>query len=111
MSKGLGKLQRTIVGLLDGTIPHEVYRPGSLTTSELLDELERRGLVRQGTPRKIAMHAVRRTCIALSDRGILDGEYIVHDPCHWAKVLCWNIVARPNRAERETRVADRDASA
>lgn len=89
MSKGLSKLQRTIVGLLDGTVPRAVYSPGALTTTELLEELECRGLVRPDTARKIAMFTVRRACSSLAERGILAGEYVVHDPYPWADVLSW----------------------
>lgn len=67
MSKGLGKLQRAIVGLLDGSIPHKVYTPGAMATNEVLKELECLGLVREGTSRKVAMHTVRRACLSRSE--------------------------------------------
>jgi hypothetical protein len=91
MSRGLSKLQRAIIGLLDGTVPRAVYGRGALTTSELLEELVCRGLVPPERPRKIAMYTIRRACISLLDRGIVTGEYVVHDPCAWTDVLSWRI--------------------
>lgn len=111
MSKGLGKLQRAIVGLLDGSIPRKVYSPGALVTNELLEELERLGLLREGTSRKVAMHTVRRACMSLSDRGIIRGEYIIHDPCYWADVLSWSIAKAKEGGEGEAGATDCDRTA
>lgn len=95
MSKGLGKLQRVIVGLLDGTLSRKVYAGfGALTTDELLAELEERGIVRSDAARKIRLFAVRRACISLLNRGILEGEYIPHCDYPWATVLSWSVAKR-----------------
>lgn len=92
MSKGLGKLQRAIVGLLDVTLEGEVYTKGRiLTTNELLDELRARGLVKEDIPRKTAMFAVRRACLSLLNRGILEGEYIIDCNYPWANVASWHL--------------------
>ena len=83
------KLQRAIVGLLDGTLERQVYAGGGgLATNEFLEELQARGLVKEGIPRKTAMFTVRRACHSLLDRGILEGEYIIDDDYPWARVAC-----------------------
>jgi hypothetical protein len=55
MSKGLSKIQSTIVGFLDGSERGMVYgnAAGGLGTSEILEELNERGLV-MATNRKIS---------------------------------------------------------
>jgi hypothetical protein len=95
MSKGLGRLQRSIVGLLEGTLSRRVFAgSGPLTTDELLAELEERGLVRAETSRKVRLFTVRRACISLLDRGVLEGEYILHPEYPWARVLSWSVAKR-----------------
>ena len=92
MSRGLGKLQHSIVGLLDGTLKRQVFSSGGgLTTSELLEELQVRGLVKEGTSRKIAMFTVRRACHSLLNRGILEGEYVMDCDYPWAEVVSWRL--------------------
>lgn len=78
MSKGLSKLQRQIVGLLDGSIKRQVYSSGPLTTAELLEELIASGVMADDRDRKLAMFTIRRACHSLLNRGIIAGEYI-HD--------------------------------
>ena len=93
MSKGLSKLQRAIVGLLDGTLEHKVYTSGgALATNELLEELQARGLVKEDIPRKIAMFTVRRACHSLLNRGILEGEYCIDCNYPWAEVATWRLI-------------------
>ena len=95
MSKGLGKLQRAIVGLLDGTLKHQVFSAGgALATSELLAELVALGLLEEDLPRKTAMSTVRRACHSLLDRGILEGEYSIDCDYPWAQVASWRINRR-----------------
>lgn len=95
MGKGLSKLQWAIVGLLDGTLPRKVYGgPGALTTDELLAELEERGIVRSDVARKTRLFTVRRACISLLDRGILEGEYVPHCLYPWARVLSWSVAKK-----------------
>jgi len=92
MSRGLSKLQRAIVGLLVGTLERQVFSSGGgLTTSELLEELQARGLVKEGISRKIAMFTVRRACHSLLDRGIVEGEYVIDCNHPWAQVACWRL--------------------
>ena len=99
MSRGRSKLQRAIVGLLDGTIEMRVYRGGGvLTTSELLEELRERGLVREDIPRKTAMFTVRRACLSLLERDILEGEYVTDVDHHWAQVASWRLKEREGPA-------------
>lgn len=78
MSKGLSKLQRHVVGLLDGSIKHTIYSGGKgseLTTRELLEELVEAGLLPEGRDRKQAMFTVRRACMSLLRRDLLTGRY------------------------------------
>jgi len=92
MSKGLSKLQQEIVGLLGGSIRREVFRgSGALTTGELLEELQCRGVVRDDAPKKIAMFTVRRACNSLLQRGLVDREYEIHCDYPWAKVAVWTL--------------------
>jgi hypothetical protein len=98
MSKGLSKLQRTIVGLLDGSLKRQFYRGGALITSELLAELVDREAVREDMPRNMAMFTVRRACMSLVERGILEGEYSIHADYPWAKVITWRLVSDQDKA-------------
>ncbi len=99
MSRGLSKLQRAIVGLLDGTIKLRIFSgSGALTTSELLEELRERGLVREDIPRKTAMFTVRRACLSLLERDILEGEYVIDVDHPWARVASWHLKEREGPA-------------
>lgn len=72
----LSKIQRVILGLLTGSERGLVFRTGgSLTTGELLEELQARGLM---TPqwRKIGMFTVRRAALALYHRGLISAHYV-----------------------------------
>ncbi len=77
MSKGLSKIQKTILGLLEGTEKGRIFacHGGSLLTSELVDELVDRGLLKEDAPRKQLMFTVVRACGSLVHRGLLEGIY------------------------------------
>jgi hypothetical protein len=95
MSKGLGKLQKTILGLLDGSLPLQCYRSsGALTTRELFDELAERGTTSLDTPRKTAMSATRRACLSLLDRGHIEGEYTIDFDYPGARIASWRLATR-----------------
>lgn len=70
-------MQRAIVGLLDGTQRRQVYAgAGPLQTSELLEELLACEAIADGKPWKQAMFTVRRACVSLVRRAMIEGEYI-----------------------------------
>jgi hypothetical protein len=75
MSKGISKLQKQILGLLDGSIRHQVFNEGdALTTAELLEELQTSGTLNEEQNHKYAMFTIRRACRSLVARGILQGD-------------------------------------
>jgi hypothetical protein len=83
MSRGLGKLQEAIYGLLDGSKRRRCSAGcGALTTAELLDELIEIDLLDASVARKQLMYTVRRSCQTLLDRDLVEGEYVVdaHNP-------------------------------
>lgn len=76
MSKGLSKMQRQILGLLDGTEKPCFYScGGTLTTSELRDELVECRMLDESRPRKQLMAMVLRACRSLLDRDLVEGVY------------------------------------
>ena len=97
MSRGISKIQRAIVGLLDGSVRHQVYRGsgGPLATRELWEELISLGLMRSDTPRKHAMFTVRRACRSLLDRGILQGRYVWDCDNPGRQTASWKIAEEP----------------
>jgi hypothetical protein len=95
MSRGLGKLQRTILGLLRGTERGEVYRnSGSLTTRELVEELRTREMLNDAKPEKQHLAAVRRACDGLARQGLLGGVYHRDDPFVGAYMITWTATAK-----------------
>ena len=90
MSRGLGKLQRDILGLLRGEIPAKVY--GSMFTGaitrELLDEIRERGHL-QALDNKAAASAIRRACDGLVRRGLIDGEWTNDCDAIHLKTITW----------------------
>ncbi|MGA2797774.1 MAG: hypothetical protein ABSE63_09360 [Thermoguttaceae bacterium] len=95
MSKGLSKLQKDIVGLLDGSLKRMVYSPGdSLTTRELLEELIEHDEMSSDTNHKVAMFTVRRACLSLLSRDIIKGEYGIDCDYPWAKIASWTIIEK-----------------
>lgn len=95
MSKGLGRIQRTIVGLLDGSLKRKLFCGGGrLTTSELLAELQERGVIRDDVPRKVALFTVRRACHALVQPELLEGEYEIDVDFPWAETIRWRLKQR-----------------
>jgi hypothetical protein len=94
MSKGLSKIQVSILGLLDGSIKKQSFSgSGSLTTSELLEELIACEIKTSDSPRKIAMFSVRRACLSLVERGLIEGVYTIDCDYPWAKTIAWSIVS------------------
>lgn len=92
MSRGLSKIQTTILGLLRGTDRPLVYSGGGkLTTGELLAELAERRLIDDSVRRKIALYTVRRACNSLSLRGLIDGHYMVDCDHPGATTISWSI--------------------
>jgi len=77
MSRGLGVLQKTILGILDGTEKALVYKNsgGGLITRELVEELIERELLNERAPRKQLASSVIRACGSLCQRGLLEGTY------------------------------------
>jgi hypothetical protein len=99
MSKGIGKLQKTILGLLDGSLQLQCYHSsGALTTRELFDELVERGTISLDAPRKTAMSAIRRACLSLLDRGHIEGEYEIDNDYPWARIASWRLTRRDERS-------------
>jgi hypothetical protein len=99
MSKGLSKLQKAIVGLLDGTIKHEVYSGKTLSTRELLEELIEHDEISRDSNHKTAMFTVRRACLSLLNRDILQGEYIIDCDYPWAKTACWTLIGQNKKVK------------
>ena len=95
MSKGLSKLQKTILGLLDNSLPGSCYRwSGTLTTRELLHELIIRGMISRDSPKKSAMATIRRACMSLLERGHIEGEYDIDSDYPWATIVSWRLATR-----------------
>lgn len=93
MSKGLSKLQKAIVGLLDGSIKSRLYRGGgALDTREILEALMDSGEMSSDTNHKSAMFTVRRACLSLLNRGIIKGEYVIDCDYPWAKTASWTFI-------------------
>ena len=95
MSRGPGRLQRSILGLLDGSAKaHYFANPhGGLTTAELLEELGHAGVTDDARPRKELMAKVLRACASLQDRGLLSGEYVADDVNAGRETVCWKSTA------------------
>jgi hypothetical protein len=99
MSKGLSKLQKAIVGMLDGSIKHDVYSSGNtLTTRELLEELIAHDEMPSDANHKSAMFTVRRACLSLLNRDILQGEYMIDCDYPWAITASWTLIDRNKKA-------------
>lgn len=102
MSKGLGKLQKRILGLLEGSVKTEVYAQSrTYTTRELLEELIEQGIVSPDAPRKTAMFTVRRACKSLLNRGLIEGKYETDFDHPGAIIASWRSAAKSNRCEVE----------
>jgi hypothetical protein len=92
MSRGLSKMQMTILGLLQGTERGLVFSGGrEWTTGELLAELTERGRIGESVRRKIALYTVRRACNSLQVRGLIDGEYTIDCDHPGANTISWSI--------------------
>jgi hypothetical protein len=104
MSRGISKLQRTIIGLLDGSLNSRVYRAGGVfITRELLEELREAGVMSEEQSRKSAMDTVLRACHSLVRRGLLVGERTIDtDDCRLT-TISWQIPKKPAAAKRRTR--------
>ena len=98
MSKGLGKLQDAIYGLLDGSKRRRRSAGcGALTTAELLDELIGFGLLDASVVRKQLMYTVRRSCQALRDRGLIKGEYVVEAHNPHVRQASWSAIKKSGK--------------
>jgi hypothetical protein len=76
MSRGLSRLQQGILDLMTGEARPKVYAsPDSLETGELLEEMTACGFI-SGRERKQALFTIRRACISLVRRGLLEGKYV-----------------------------------
>jgi hypothetical protein len=95
MSKGISKLQRGILDLLQGKSQGQVYTSGTeLTTSELLDEMQVRELVKTQN-RKEALFTIRRACDSLCRRGLIKGTY-TRDCDRWGCItVAWDALPPP----------------
>ena len=90
MSRGLSKIQRVVLGLLDGTERGMVYQSTTaLDTGEMLDELVERGMVKDGN-RKLAMFTVRRACDSLLSRGLISGKNVFDSNNPGRRTICWS---------------------
>lgn len=95
MSRGLGKLQKAIVGQLSGKVAGPVYHGAKLTTAELADNLTAAGVVKDAS-RKVACFTVRRACDGLCKRGLVWAE-MVWDEDHHARALSWKLDGKGER--------------
>ena len=76
MSRGLSEIQKTILGLLEGTEKGRVYKINrEAITREIADELLERGLLNESAPRKQLSFTVIRACASLVRRGLVEGTY------------------------------------
>jgi len=103
MSKGISKLQRHILGLLDGTIPGQCYQGsgGALITTEVADELEAAGLITTEN-RKAAMFTAWRSCRGLFNRDLIKAEYTVTEAGD--KVVSWLGLQEQTMVERRAEI-------
>jgi hypothetical protein len=91
MSKGVGKLQTAILGLLRGEIRKMVYGGcGDHTTPELVDELLAHGILNADKPRRQHLWAILRACDSLARRELLDGKYVYSDDQR-CEVVMWSL--------------------
>lgn len=93
MSKGLSKIQQTIMNILTGKERGLVYSnaAGTLTTGELLAELDEREMVNRKVSRKIQLFTVRRACDSLQIRGLLKSKYESDWDANGAKTVSWSL--------------------
>jgi hypothetical protein len=94
MSKGLSTLQRRILGLLDGSIPHKVFTPGTLTTAQLRAELIQADLMSSDQERKLAMFTIRRACRSLVHRAYITCTYEIDNDNPGRRVATWTSVIK-----------------
>jgi hypothetical protein len=93
MSRGLSRMQKTILGLLDGSLQGRVFRSGGdLGTAELRAELLEAGILATEDQRQ-GMYTVWRACASLARRGLLQGERTIDCDYPWARTISWRAVA------------------
>ncbi len=97
MSRGLGKVQRTILAILRGEQPTRCYALGcgEFVTSELLEELIEADVLDGGRPQKHLMATVVRACRGLVDRDLLAGVRTFDAKYPWANTITWRLPANP----------------
>jgi hypothetical protein len=89
MCRGLSRMQKTILGLLDGSLPGQVFRSGgALSTAELRAELLEAGILATEDQRQ-GMYTVWRACASLARRGLVQGERTTDCDCPWVKTISW----------------------
>ncbi len=90
MSRGLSKRQALILGLLTGTEHVRSFAcGGALTTAQLVEALIEREMLSATISRKQQIWTVRRACISLLNRGLVEGTYTRVDPYVWARTISW----------------------
>jgi hypothetical protein len=91
MGRGLSSTQRLIVALLRGDEPGLVYEglDGGCDTTEILEELVERGLVRPTAPRKQQMFTIVRACRSLERRGLVAGTYVTDADHPHCRTIRW----------------------
>lgn len=94
MSRGISRLQRTIVGILDGSLRRKAYSPGPLDTRELVEELRAQGAMSDEKPQRQAMATVVRACRNLIGRGLVSGRRVPRIDLIGRITICWSAVRR-----------------
>jgi len=96
MSKGLSEIQKTILGLLNGTEKGLVYRnaAGGLDTREIVEELLEREILNQNAPRKQLASTVIRACSSLVRRELIEGLYVPDANNPGRRTISWKAVCK-----------------
>jgi hypothetical protein len=97
MTRGLSRAQVVILGLLNRTERPRLFSSGGiLDTSELLEELIARDLLREDSPRKQQMYTVVRACRSLVRRGLIEGQYVPDMNNPGRRTISWRAIETEN---------------
>ncbi len=84
-------MQRTIVGLFEGSVHARVFAnvTAGMDTSEILEELIAHDALDDARPRKQLMATVVRACTSLIGRGLVEGHYVADANNPGRQTLTW----------------------